>query len=478
MRKELRLLKNFGILTFGNASIKFFSFLLIPIYTSVLSTEEFSIFELIISTVGLLVPIVTFDIADATLRFCMDASYKNSEIFNLSLKYCGVGVGITSVLMVVNHIFNCVFFLLGREILFVAIFSGTAFLGVLVAFAKGSGKVKETAISGVIGSITTIVVNIVLLVLMQMGITGYFIAYISGQYFQIIYLIFVVKPEGEKKQLWKKCKNEHEIIGYSVPLIFNNIAWWVNNALDRYFVTAFRGMAENGIYSVSYKIPSLISLVQSIFHQAWTLSVIQEYENDDSQKYILKMYRLYNFVLVMLCGEIIVFNKMIARIMYAKEFYNAWEYVPYLCIGFVFLGLANYMGGIFNAIKKSNIIAYTTIVGAVINCILNCIFIPLIGALGASVATCISYSSIWIVRAMAVDKYLGLRFFSSRDIITYGILILEAVITLRTNLSIGIIQLFFGVLIVIIYKNECFSTIDYLFLFIGIGGKHKSEFDK
>ena len=46
--------------------------------------------------------------------------------------------------------------------------------------------------------------------------------------------------------------------GYSIPLIFNGVAWWMNNSIDKYFVTVICGAAQNGIYAVSYKIPTII----------------------------------------------------------------------------------------------------------------------------------------------------------------------------------------------------------------------------
>ena len=50
---------------------------------------------------------------------------------------------------------------------------------------------------------------------------------------------------------------QHEMKKYSIPLIFNGVAWWVNNSIDKYFVTAICGVAINGIYAVSYKIPTM-----------------------------------------------------------------------------------------------------------------------------------------------------------------------------------------------------------------------------
>lgn len=71
------------------------------------------------------------------------------------------------------------------------------------------------------------------------------------------------------------------MMDYSRPLIANSIAWWINNASDRYIVIFFCGLAENGIYSVASKIPSILNIFQSIFNQAWTLSAVKDFDSED-----------------------------------------------------------------------------------------------------------------------------------------------------------------------------------------------------
>ena len=112
---------------------------------------------------------------------------------------------------------------------------------------------------------------------------------------------------------------------YSFPLIANNLAWWVNNASDRYMVTWICDVAQNGIYSVAYKIPSILSILQSIFQQAWTLSAVKDYNSEDRNAYFTKVYNMLNFILVMGCSGLIMLDKILAGFLYANEFYAAWK---------------------------------------------------------------------------------------------------------------------------------------------------------
>ena len=77
------------------------------------------------------------------------------------------------------------------------------------------------------------------------------------------------------------------MIAYSAPLVLNAIGWWVNSASDRYVVTWLCGLAVNGIYSVGYKIPSIINVFQTIFNQAWFLSAVKEFDPQDKDGFFI-----------------------------------------------------------------------------------------------------------------------------------------------------------------------------------------------
>ncbi len=459
MDKERKFLKNFGLLAIGSASSKIVIFLLIPLYTSVLSTAELGLYELVITTISLAIPIITLDIADATLRFSMEKNVDSVDVYSVSTKICVTGILVVTVLLGINHVTNSISFLIGNELFFVLLFSGMAEQGILIAFYKGIDRVIDTTIAGIVGTFVIFALNIILLVVLHWGIKGYFLASAIGIQVQVVYLLYKLRNSRIRFH-WLKCgKLELEMILYSLPLIANNVAWWINSALDRYIITYFRGVSENGIYSVGYKIPTILNVTQSLFQQAWTLSAIQEYETDESVRYFNRMYKNYNFILVIICSLLILFNKTIAKIMYAKEFYDAWRYVPFLCIGFVFLGLANYVGGIFNAYKMPKAIAYTTILGAIINAILNVILIPHMGAVGAAIATCISYMVIWCARLLVISKQKNISFFSLRDIFSYIVLAFGSLYTVYDNSWINVVRVVMVCVIVFLYFREiCFAT--------------------
>ena len=72
MGKYKYLLKNIGLVTINNFTSKILAFLLVPLYTNVLSTAEYGTYDLYTTTAFLLIPILSVDIAEALVRFLLD----------------------------------------------------------------------------------------------------------------------------------------------------------------------------------------------------------------------------------------------------------------------------------------------------------------------------------------------------------------------------------------------------------------------
>ena len=80
MNREKTLVKNSAILTVGKICTQMISFFLLPLYTALLSTEEYGTVDLLNTLVSLMLPIVTFQIEQAVFRRLIDNREKDEEI--------------------------------------------------------------------------------------------------------------------------------------------------------------------------------------------------------------------------------------------------------------------------------------------------------------------------------------------------------------------------------------------------------------
>ncbi|WP_367333045.1 lipopolysaccharide biosynthesis protein [Limosilactobacillus sp.] len=456
MGKYKYLLKNIGLLTIGNFATKLLSFFLVPLYTNVLTTAQYGTYDLLNTTIGILVPLLTLNIMEAVVRFSIDTNYSRDAIVTISNKYLFISSFIVGGFILVNGYFGLIPILKDYGLYFWLLYVSQAIAGVMVSYARGTDHVASMSLSSVIASAFMIACNIVFLLVFKWGLDGYFLANIIGPLAQCVYLIF-------STNYWKHCKlrnlyksQEKELLNYSSPLIANSIAWWVNNVSDRYIVTGFCGLAVNGIYSVSNKIPSILNVFQTIFNQAWILSAVKDFDPDDKDNFFADTYKVYNSLMVIVSAIIIISDRFLSHFLYAKSFYIAWKYVPFLTIAILFGAISGYVGGFFSAKKDTKIFATSTVYGAVVNIVLNLVLVPFIGAMGSAIATMVCYVVVWAFRLMQSKKYIHLRINVKKDILVYLLLLLQSIILiyLPENILMYGIEITITTIIVILYLDD------------------------
>lgn len=419
--------KNTVLMVIGNFASKILTFVLLPLYTYCLTTSEYGISDLMTTTINLCLPFLTLTISESVLRLTLEKNSDKKQIFTITSVVIGLGFGVLALsspvwkrLVPFEEYF--VYFLLYYLAM---VLSNTA-----QQFTKGLEHVDVFVISGIITTFATCMWNLLLLLVFKMGIRGYLIAYILG-YATSFFYIFI------KEKLWdywlpiRKIDTGvvREILVYCVPLIPNSISWWISDSSDRYILEFFWGASVIGVYAISYKIPSIISILSTILTSAWQISAVDDFGSEESRDFFSDVYQKYASVYVMAASGIILFIKVIAKILFSGEFYEAWKYAIVLMVAVVFQALNGFLGIIYAASKKTKTIFITTVLGAGSNIVLNILMIPKMGALGAAVATMISYMVVWITRLVDSRKILPIRINYRADILSYLLILVQCVVT-------------------------------------------------
>ena len=451
MKKKYRsLIKNVGLFAIGSFGSKLVSFLMLPLYTAILSTSDYGTVDLVQSTAQLLIPILLLSIHDATLRFGMDPEYNKEDVLSTSIDVIIkgtfvfiLGILIVSMTNIINISFEYWLFLFFTFIL-------GALNNCFNLYLKAKDKASIIAISGIIGTFVTCFSNILCLVVLKLGINGYMISNVIGILIQLIIQFFFGKIYKDL-HIRKYNNISKPMIKYSIPLMANSIAWWVNNAIDRYILTWISGVAINGIYAVAYKIPTILTTFQRIFYNAWSMSAIAEFDKDDKDGFIGNNYMLYSFVSIVVCSLIILLNIPITKVLYSKDFYAAWQCVPMLLVGTVFNGISQVEGSLYAATKKTKAVSFTTFIGALVNTICNFVFIYLIGAPGAALSTMLGYGITWILRTRGLRKFITMKVNWKIHITSIIILVCQTI--LATFNILIIVQILLFMIILVLYKD-------------------------
>ncbi|MBQ2756931.1 MAG: polysaccharide biosynthesis C-terminal domain-containing protein, partial [Clostridia bacterium] len=254
-----------------------------------------------------------------------------------------------------------------------------------------------------------------------------------------------------------------EMLAYSLPMIPTVIAWWVMQLSDKYMVVLFCGLAASGIYSVSYKIPSILSTVTSIFTNAWQISAFENQAQEDYSAFVTVIYRWFVVANVMICAFLITGSKLLGVVLFQKEYFIAWTYVPILLLAYLFSGLSGLLASVFSAAKNTKPLFHSTVVGASLNIVLNFIFIPKYGAMAAAYTTLVGFLATWLVRMWSCRKFVKIKATWGRDIIAFLLLMTQSVTMCIDYAYKYIVCALVILLLFFIYRALVFQVLTYPF---------------
>ena len=404
--KYATLISNTIIFALGTFGSKLLVFLLMPLYTSYLSTAEYGAMDVVVNVSNMLLPLVIVSINDGVIRFGMDRAYHRQDVFStgiwVSLAGFGVFLLFCPLLSRIEMISDY------TALIYIYVFAA-ALQGVSAQFVRAMGLVRLFAFNGILNTVSTVVCNVLFLVVMGWGMYGYILSVVVSNFVSMAFLWVTARLYRYMKSFRRLPRGTvREMIVYSLPLIPATIMWSITNVSDRFFVTYYLGEAQNGIYSVAYKLPTIISVISAIFTQAWQLSAIGERESEDREQFYSNIFQSYQTIVFLAAGGILLLIKPLMHILVTDEFFEAWQYTPLLVVSVVFSCFSSYFASIYMASKKNIMAMVTIFVGAVLNIILNYLWIPVYGLNGAAGATAVCYILIFLLRAIDTRRLVFL----------------------------------------------------------------------
>lgn len=431
------LFKNTAIFAIGNFSTKIISFFLIPLYTNILTTSEYGTIDLVVTIITVVVPIFTLNIMESVLRFSLDENADRKQITKIGIVILFFAMVISLLLIPLCNLFPEISNL-GVTIYFYCVASSAC--QIFLSDLRGKEMLFQYSLGNVINTLLIALLNIVFLLELKMRVHGYLLAYIISNSLVALYALVVGKGYesiAEKFNINKAI----EMLKYSIVLIPNSFMWWIINSSDHIMITKMIGIAENGIYSISYKIPTLITTFFGIFNQAWSYTAIREQKSDDISIYTNDVFRKMIVVIMSVGLCMLAFIKPFLRIYVSLDYFVSWKYTPFLIVGFVYSTLGTFMSTSYTVNKDSKGFLFSSMFGALFNITLNYILIPIIGVYGAALATCASYISIFCFRAIDTKKYMFYSIYTKEFIIGSILLLLSSFLMYINNITSCIIQI-------------------------------------
>jgi O-antigen/teichoic acid export membrane protein len=396
-------LKDSIVYGLGNIAVKIIGFVLIPLYTDpkYFSIDDFGIIAMLDISGLILIALFASGLPQSLMRWYWDKDYSNNQkgVFFIAL----------AIQLAVSLMFCLLLFPFARQLSVVILhkpdWSYVLKLLILSSALQSVNNIINTLIRIQSRSVLFSVVNlskllvvlfltIYFIVFRKSGVAGIYLAQVIGN------LLFIVILSGyaiRNSKPWFDMQVVRAMGKYGFPLLLSNVAAASLTVIDRYSLNSLAALKFVAIYSLAYKISSVLKLViiDSI-KMAITPMVLQKMNAPNNQRFYSKTMLYSSFVLMIAIIGISLFSYEIIKVISkSTEFWGAFVVVPLLSLSMFFWNLreTTSYGLIIN--KKTRIIGTNVVISSVLNILLNILLIPRWDIIGAASATLITQFIYW-----------------------------------------------------------------------------------
>ena len=446
------LVKETAWFALGNFGSKILSLLLVPLYTSILSTSDYGNVDILNTTIALAIPLLTLSLQDAAFRYAMEKDTKKESVITdcLLVTFCSP--------LVLFPLYPLLRWLLPVITdywwYFFAIYAFNSVSSVLSCYLNGIGKSNVFAIQGVIHTFVFASSNVILLVFVKMGVEGYLLSLLVSHVASCVFMFFAGGVFRHLSVRFTDRKLLKEMLRYSLPLIPASVAWWIMTSIDRYMLLYMCGSDANGLYSVAHKLPTVISVITTFFINAWQITAVRSKDDADISEYTSRIFTGLFIVGSVFAFGMILGAKLLGRFFFAKDFFQAWTMMPVLCVSTIFSTLSLFLGAQFTASKRSDLHLKANVIAMVSNVALNYVLIKWQGINGAAYGTMLSYFIVLLYRHVKITGLIRFKVNNVKMYTACGSIMAAATYTALEGPGYLIVSGALFLLVAVIYWKE------------------------
>lgn len=445
--KYTQLAMNTMVFAIGNFGSKILVILLTRLYSSNISPADSSTKELLEITANFLIPIFTFSMNEAIIRYGLDKKYKKAEVFSTAMTLNLIGLGLMFIIVPILKIIPFLNFIDGYTILLLIYVCTSALRSMCSQFVRAKGFVKLYSFDGILATLTLFIFNVIFISRLHWGVKGFMLSVILSDLSSALFLFCIANLQKYFKIKYYNKKLATSMMRFSLPLIPTTVMWVITGFSDRLFIRYMKsdvvtlGETSAGIYGYASKIPNLISMISTIFFQAWNMSAITENDSKDRNNFYGKIYNAYESILFIASALLIACVKIVSPFLVSsknfKEYEDVYIYTPILIIAVLFMCLDQFLSSIYTATKHTKNSFWTSFVASIANIVMNYFLIPVWGIQGASIATFISYYLCFWSRIIDARYYVPFKFNAFRSTVNTVAIFLMSVLIIKSPAFYG-----------------------------------------
>lgn len=435
-----------------NFLVKGLTFITMPLFTRLMTSNDIGNFSNITSWFNILVIVTTFEIYSSVSIARFDFKEKLNDYISSSLV---LGTIITAIFYILVIIFNefftnlfCIDFITLNIIFIYLLFYPSVQMYIIKNQINYDYKnvIKLTLIN----SLFSIAFSVICVIFFHNKLLGRIIGYFFPLTIVaiIMYINILVKSKKISKKYWKYA------LKISFPLIWHLLAGHLLSSSDRIMITKLISADANALYSVSYTLSMIVSILWSSLNNAWSPWA---YEQMDKKRYnnLYNKSKPYTIFFLVLVYMFMFVTPELLFIMGGKYYIQAKYVIPPVMIGYVFQFIYSLYVNIEFYHKKQRNIAFGTIIAAGINIILNLIFIPKFGYIAAAYTTLIGYFSLLVIHFSLVKKMNCTSWYDTKFFIIVSIVSIISIFVFNILYTFNIARYILIIVLFIIFLIFC-----------------------
>lgn len=458
MNRNKELAKNTAIITIGKMSTQFLNFFLLPLYTTILSTEEYGLVDLFVTYTSLLMPIVLFQVDQAVFRFLIDERQNEQG----QRRVLSTSIGFAALQSLVVIVLFCLvqpFISIQHKWFLLLNILASVTSNMMSQVARGMGDNVTFALGSFASATTQIILNIVLLVVIKMGVTGMLVATVLGHLgctFVVLIRDKVYKYVSSKEFDRNTLVN---ILKYAFPLIPNALCWWVLNASDRTIVLFFLGTAANGLLSIGHKFSTVYITIYNIFNLSWTESASLHMNDKDRDVFftdvINQMFQLFMCVGI----GIIACMPFAFSILVNEKFSAAYGIIPVFMLASMLNVVVGLYSVIYVALKKTKEIAKTSIYSGIINIVVHLVLVKFVGLYAAAISSTVAFAIMAVYRYIDLKKYIDVPLNKKKTFLCVLLMVITCAIYYSRSVILQILDLLVVAAVSVVLNKKIINAI-------------------
>jgi len=420
--------KHTAIYSLGNLSTKIIGLILLPLYTTYLTTAEYGIFSILEITSQFFTTLVSLGLSAGMMRWYAvenDDRRRRVIVFSTWAATFFMALLVNIAFLPANNWFSMIFFDradFSSYFLLLWIWVG---LDVLNRVPFELFRLKEKSllfIAMVIIKFTAVLLlNIYFIVFLEMGVKGIILSQVIGNLMVTIgTLPFLLKNTHFRLDT----RILKEISLFSIPLVLSSVATMALALSDRYLIKYFLDYSEVGIYSLGYKVASVIHmfLVQS-FLLGFAPLAYKIFDQPEARRYFARVTTYFTYAMIVLALLLIFYAKEVIALSSSgnEDFVLAFDVIPLLCLAVIFRGLNSIVSMGLHYVKKTRFNLLIVIVVAVFNIGINFLLIPAFGIYGAATASLLANLLMTIMFYIYSQRYYPIRYEFRRIVTLFAV---------------------------------------------------------